>query len=339
MEEMPTDHLWLEYTGQSAREIFAAKKTHRLDSLLCALEEGIQLRQSRHGKKGTTDVERTLLAVMTLDREVNNGGYDQFFLNSSRQYARGIVQALDRIGCRETAALTAKAIDALGLEQITVKGVSEAIAKRDPKRNRVLNACDKKFYKLVEIGSKLFAFLEANQDKIALERTTVPPRPKKRGARPDIIKLKVNLQSTPMTDLSFDCVRLVTLELASQHAIEATSDEIDATVNMYLFDLALRSNNLAACEPVALKTFDLNKEDTMQCVYHRDYVNQLIAAGNHLLADSFTLMYLDYLKDEDRSIDFILNRIKFFAEPIRNNPRALPESVLFFAQHFPEIST
>jgi hypothetical protein len=38
------------------------------------MEEGILLRQSKNGKRGTTAVERIFLSVMALDREVNNGG-------------------------------------------------------------------------------------------------------------------------------------------------------------------------------------------------------------------------------------------------------------------------
>src|SRR5258708_3135222 len=118
---MPTGELpWLTYSGQTTLEIIACKNTHRIDSLLCAFEEGIQLRQSRHGKGGRTPEERILLGIMALTREVNNGGYHQFFVNSSRQYAPTIVPALQRIGCHATAALTEKAIGALDLGKITV---------------------------------------------------------------------------------------------------------------------------------------------------------------------------------------------------------------------------
>jgi hypothetical protein len=101
---------WLGYSGQSAAEILACKTTHRIDSLLCALEEAIDLRQSRTPGHAPTEEERTLLAVMALEREVNNGGFDQFFVNSSRQYAPIIVSALETIGCTEVAALARQAV-------------------------------------------------------------------------------------------------------------------------------------------------------------------------------------------------------------------------------------
>src|SRR5579862_5181542 len=65
---------WLDYEGQDTAQILACKGTHRIDSLLCALEQAIQLRQSRNPDAGTTPEEHTLLAIMALQREVNNGG-------------------------------------------------------------------------------------------------------------------------------------------------------------------------------------------------------------------------------------------------------------------------
>ena len=102
---------WLDYTGQSTADILAHKATHRVDSLLCALEQAILHRQSRFPALETTPEERTLLAVMALEQEVNNGGYHQFFINSSRKYALTIVPA-----------------------------------KPNPERDKVLDAIDSQFY-------------------------------------------------------------------------------------------------------------------------------------------------------------------------------------------------
>src|SRR5580704_2404929 len=118
---------WLDYTGQDTAEILGCKATHRIDSLLCALEQAIQLRQSRFPAIATTPEERVLLAIMALQREVNNGGYHQFFLNSSRQYAMTVVSALESIGCDTVAALTQAAIEALNLRSLTVEAIQEVI--------------------------------------------------------------------------------------------------------------------------------------------------------------------------------------------------------------------
>jgi hypothetical protein len=100
-----------------------------------------------------------VLAVEALEREVNNGGYDQFFRNPSRQFAPTVVGALQRIGCNRTASITQRAIKALGLEDLTLDAI-ETVAK--------LNRCDDAYYKDAEpIADRLFAFIKANQ--VAIE--------------------------------------------------------------------------------------------------------------------------------------------------------------------------
>jgi uncharacterized protein DUF4375 len=49
-----------------------------------------------------TDEENLVLGVMALDREVTNGGYYQFFLNSSRWFVAVILDYLRRIECTAT---------------------------------------------------------------------------------------------------------------------------------------------------------------------------------------------------------------------------------------------
>jgi hypothetical protein len=70
----------------------------------------------RTGQRALSQEERTVLAVRALDREVNNGGYYQFFCNSSKQFAPEIVQSLF---CRRTARITQRAISAVGADPLT----------------------------------------------------------------------------------------------------------------------------------------------------------------------------------------------------------------------------
>src|SRR5260370_32821575 len=139
---------WLDYTGQDTSQILACKGTHRIDSLLCALEQAIQLRQQRSPDIATTPEQRTLLAIRALKREVNNGGYHQFFVNSSREYALTVVPALETIGCDTTAALTQKALDALSLHPLTLKAIEDSIFKPNSERDRALDALYQQFYGL-----------------------------------------------------------------------------------------------------------------------------------------------------------------------------------------------
>lgn len=161
---------WLDgYTGQTVDQLLALEGKYRIDSLVLAFEEALDRKEARFGERALSDDERIVLAVEALEREVDNGGYAQFFKNSSREYAPMIVASLQRIGCRETAAITEKAIKALGTRHLTADGIKSAMAKNDEQREVKLNRCDHEYYKNPEpIAELLFAFIKTNKDRIRL---------------------------------------------------------------------------------------------------------------------------------------------------------------------------
>jgi hypothetical protein len=52
------------------------------------------------GFAGLTEAEQTVHCVDGLEREVNNGGFDQFFFNSSGNTALETIPALERLGAK-----------------------------------------------------------------------------------------------------------------------------------------------------------------------------------------------------------------------------------------------
>ncbi len=241
---------WLDYTGQDTAEIRACKDTHRIDSLLCALEEAIQLRQNRMPDVGTTPEEHALLAITAQEREVNNGGYHQFFGNSSCKYALTVVPALECIGCTATAALTQRAIDSLNLYPLTLKAIEGSIFKPNSKRDQALHELDKQFYKIFEIEPKLFAFVESRRQAFVLGKMSVAPRPPERGNR-NLIALEVGLMFAPKTDRTFEAVRKVAAEIAIRKEIEPTDSELDGAAYLFLAQSFLKTGELERCETFA----------------------------------------------------------------------------------------
>ena len=111
-----------------------------------------------------TEEERIVLAVEALEREANNGGYSQFFANSSREFAPVVVAALQRIGCKKIATITRRAVKALGASGLTGDAIDAAMAVDDEQRFAKLNRCDDSYYKSTEpIAERLFAFIEVNK--------------------------------------------------------------------------------------------------------------------------------------------------------------------------------
>ena len=68
-------------------------------------------KKSEYGEKieKLNSSQRVLLIVQNLEREINNGGFHQFYWNSSGDYANETVDALNKIGAEKTAGIVNKA--------------------------------------------------------------------------------------------------------------------------------------------------------------------------------------------------------------------------------------
>jgi hypothetical protein len=120
--ELPMPELlWLDgYCGQTVEELIALESKYRIESLVLAFECALGKKAARLGRESLSDEESIILAVEALEREVNNGGYDQYFFNTP-EYAPMIVRALQRIGCPKTAEITQNALIILQEMSITAE--------------------------------------------------------------------------------------------------------------------------------------------------------------------------------------------------------------------------
>ncbi len=161
-----TGDKWFEvYDGETTDELLALEGTHRIDSLVLAFEEAIQ-RKAASGP--ISREERYVLAIEGLEREVNNGGYSQFFLNSSREFVDVIEEALLAISCPRTAAITGSAIRALGLgPELSPEKAERVILDDDDSVREALDDCDGRYYENDEaIADNLFAWIRQNRAKV-----------------------------------------------------------------------------------------------------------------------------------------------------------------------------
>jgi Domain of unknown function (DUF4375) len=160
---------WMQgYAGQTLDELLAFEGAEGVHFLLLALEEAIAEKAKAAGPGKITGVERIVLAVMALSLEVGNGGYDQFFRNSSRRFAPAIVSDLVRIGCTEIADITQQALDALDLPRLSVAEIEAAMATESVQRDRALKRYDIAFYERGELFERLFAYVKAHADGIKI---------------------------------------------------------------------------------------------------------------------------------------------------------------------------
>ncbi len=163
---------WLdEYSGQTTDELIALQGKYRTDSIVLAFEQALSQKAERVGPEGLTEEERVVLAIEALEREVNNGGYWQFFVNSSNEYASILVDALNRIGSAAAAGLTQQAIDVLGIDgPLTVEAIERAMEDESDERDDRLGECDGCYYRVVgDLAGPLLEFIKGNRDKITLQ--------------------------------------------------------------------------------------------------------------------------------------------------------------------------
>ena len=165
---------WLDgYSGQSVDELVALAPEYRIDSIVLAFEQAVLQSTDRDSLSSLSEAELTILTVESLEREVNNGGYHQFFLNTP-EYAPFVVAAVKRIGCPKTADISALAISLLGLQPPFSTEHVEAALDRDPGGKLIeilIDRCDGPYYDSGEpIADRLFAYISANRASIRLPR-------------------------------------------------------------------------------------------------------------------------------------------------------------------------
>lgn len=158
------------YSGQSTDELLVLEGSFRVDSLVLAFEQGLDQKAAALGEDSLSATETLVLAVEELEREVNNGGYEQFFRNSSVQYAPIIVACLEAIGCATTSALTGKAIAALGLSATpNMEDIQRALEGSDDARDSSLDECSQCYYASGEdVAAALFSYIKSHRQEVVL---------------------------------------------------------------------------------------------------------------------------------------------------------------------------
>ncbi len=167
-----TELKWLNsYEGQTTDELLALVGEYRADSLIVAFEAALLKKAHNIGQDKLSLEEKTVIMVEALEREVNNGGFDQFFANSSALQTAELIEALKRLGCAKAAEITQQAIDVLEIgEAPTAEAINRKMAHESEERDKKLGECDNRFYDEVgDLASSLLTFIQKNREKIKLK--------------------------------------------------------------------------------------------------------------------------------------------------------------------------
>jgi hypothetical protein len=338
---------YFEYKGQTTAEILAARETHSPISLLFAFEWGIQAKAKKIGEKNLSEEERLVLAVLAVDREVNNGGFDQFFRNSSRRFAPTIVQSLRTLGRDDAAKLCERAIEALNLAELTVTAVEKVMQLSDPEREAILNACDEEYFKLDPRDERFLQFIVDNAGRIQVEATEDYSRLTPRKELSNASKLLNSLRAIHLAryhvrkekwEPTLEGAIQAARDRAKERDIPATDSEIEAAATMFVFDRAVRAEDVEAGRIFASRAFELMRDDPAFIIVQRDWIKLLLQQQRAGLADETSLAYLDYLRSMDQLTKRTQNSILFWAALLQAETERLPRSVEFFTRTFPALN-
>ena len=132
---------------------------------LFKVSEAVWGREAKHGFAGLTEPERVFLCVWSLEAEVNNGGFSQFFENSAGDHASATAGALRSVGAPEMAALVERAMKPFGPGGPPAdRGERQRALSALPASARERwGELDKEFYTLASPEQGLRALVDANR--------------------------------------------------------------------------------------------------------------------------------------------------------------------------------
>jgi len=139
-----------------------------MNGLLVALSDSDKTQYNREEFSSQSAPQKVFTAIWELEAEVNNGGFSQYFLNSSGETAHFVVEALEAIQAPLTADICRRAIQTAfpnGLPS-DPDTIQTAASDFPPDVEDQLNALDNEFYKYPNnLTRLLFAYVRRHPEE------------------------------------------------------------------------------------------------------------------------------------------------------------------------------
>ena len=117
--------------------------------------------------------QRVFYITQALEREVNNGGFSQFFFNHDGAFANELISSFEKIGAEKTAQICKKAISVYDDSVPEDRDAREAVLTTDDEKEEerieaILNECDDEFFEyeddLLELN---YQFIVKNKESFS----------------------------------------------------------------------------------------------------------------------------------------------------------------------------
>ncbi|WP_282162143.1 DMP19 family protein [Ulvibacterium marinum] len=141
-------------------------QNERRDIIVMEIDSYLNQKSQYGDKMGNLNESQiTFLIIENLEREINNGGFNQFYWNSSGDYANETAEALEKIGAKKTAGIVKKANSEFnnGIVPQDKDKRYAALEKIEEKARENWKNCNAQFYKYEDnITELLIAFVLNN---------------------------------------------------------------------------------------------------------------------------------------------------------------------------------
>jgi hypothetical protein len=135
---------------------------------LVRISEAVWAREAALGIDALSPAERVFLCVWNLEAEVNNGGFEQFFVNSAGDNAAETPGALRQIGAAQAAAIAeeANSVFRSSVPPPDRDDRTEALARLGETATDVLDALDARFFEYPDnLEELLRQFVDRNREQ------------------------------------------------------------------------------------------------------------------------------------------------------------------------------
>ncbi len=153
--------------AQSEFDLEKTLKIERRDMIVMEIDTYLN-EKSNYGEniEKLNSSQQTFLFVENLEREINNGGFNQFYFNSSGDFSQETVNALLEIGAKKTAEIIKKANSEFksGIvpKDRTERQTELELIEKNAEEN--WNKCDSEFYEYKDdLTELLIAFVIKNK--------------------------------------------------------------------------------------------------------------------------------------------------------------------------------
>jgi hypothetical protein len=138
------------------------------NSVLIALSESDKTSYGKDDFAAQSAPQKVFSAIWAVESEVNNGGFSQYFFNSSCETAGFVVEALDTIGAPRTADICRRAVavafpDGLPADPEAIRSAASDFPDETEKK---LDLLDREFYQYPHnLAELLFAFVSKHREE------------------------------------------------------------------------------------------------------------------------------------------------------------------------------